>query len=1190
MQPNYQNISLPFCGQPDEPPAPAGPPFRPSNQECDNIMCDIAFKRPRLIDPPVNSDDDTLTADCENTKNQKSATCTQNTKENDPRLYINEFASCRTDVENRAEFVELRLFPQRQGQQPRENHYKIVAFTAISKQLQLVINLHRNSANLDGLLLLNNPNENFVQLPSKRNFNLLPCSDKEPVVLLLLQEHNVPKDSWQQISLGRRNRGFPPRNLNNPVGRDKNIFLLDVFKQTVIDGYIYGITPNTPIGNNIKEILEVRNTDCNFILPIGNPNDQHEKEASLNACPSFNPIPFDRAHFKLGVPTPGRHNDCTSQRQNQLNKINQPRNSKNVVGVTKESKDDLDCVCPADKAKLQIDEIDALINYEIRYIQQKYDKNYNSKFYPVSNFKYNVWPKLRRRGFDSRNPFFPDVTPFKVYSKGIPFLQDRWRCEVCHQRFKTCPHSLHPKTQKDKFTQPDGRPLTTQTDANQRYLVDHTNRKSHYTSVLHSVRQDRRKYDADARVRYRQPEQKDLRELANIFLTSFTIVKTNTALRGTETWYKTLTKIGANVGVGPVMHGRGAVVNMIKFMSDEGFSRIKNYLVDTQAPFTFILDGASDKTHNHYMSLFIQSIEGGHTIPYFFGLIHGDKSSTAENQLRLIKEWLSQQGPNFEEYFKRQIIGVSSDSAPVMKKLHRLIQAWYFEENPDSNRTLVQTYCLAHKLNLASRSALIPIKSDDDYGQNGSLKYFQTIEKFMQTTYTWISLAQRRIGDYREIMIASKQPRIELQELHVERWISSEHKTIKYFLGAWITVMGTMEAISDDTTNYKANVRGDAETFYNKMQDKQRLLTIVFLQDFTAAFKKWSEILQYFVGLMSDQLQHYNNLIQDLEEIAILNGPVLTSFLKSCKCPASSQEFGCSGVEEYENSETVMWRGVTFYHKDDEAPSLTILGPDLIRKSIERLDFYISKDMMVNLNVLCPERFPAGENVLRQNYPSFSTENTLPVYAREEIEYLGRIFGMRTDDLILEWAELFLSILTSPSWDILRTHRSSDAFWSRALRDDTLAWTDTTRLFIHTMKTVSVGSSMVEGSFSMFNSVKNQRRSQIGDALLTSLLNLSINGPADVDFFDEFAYAEAWKRAGRRLPGQEDCRDKADDERAIEDMLGLNEIEDDLINDGEDLPEIDPALVKEPYTDVYDSMQTFQHRYYKIERIRTVLM
>lgn len=45
-----------------------------------------------------------------------------------------------------------------------------------------------------------------------------------------------------------------------------------------------------------------------------------------------------------------------------------------------------------------------------------------------------------------------------------------------------------------------------------------------------------------------------------------------------------------------------------------------------------------------------------------------------------------------------------------------------------------------------------------------------------------------------------------------------------------------------------------------------------------------------------------------------------------------------------------------------------------------------------------------------------------PVYARSQIEYLGDMFGMKTDDLVLEWAELFLSILTSPSWDILRTH------------------------------------------------------------------------------------------------------------------------------------------------------------------------
>ncbi len=158
--------------------------------------------------------------------------------------------------------------------------------------------------------------------------------------------------------------------------------------------------------------------------------------------------------------------------------------------------------------------------------------------------------------------------------------------------------------------QENGRHISTQTETAQRHLMRHVNRKMHYTSVLYSVRQDRRNMDAEARHRYTQPENKDIRELASIFLTSFTLVKTNTALRGTDSWYKTLKKIGANVGTGKMLHGRTAVMNIVKFISDEGFSRIRAYLVAHQLPFTLILDGASDKTHNHYISMFIQSVEG----------------------------------------------------------------------------------------------------------------------------------------------------------------------------------------------------------------------------------------------------------------------------------------------------------------------------------------------------------------------------------------------------------------------------------------------------------------------------------------------------------------------------------------------------------------------------------------------------
>lgn len=124
-----------------------------------------------------------------------------------------------------------------------------------------------------------------------------------------------------------------------------------------------------------------------------------------------------------------------------------------------------------------------------------------------------------------------------------------------------------------------------------------------------------------------------------------------------------------------------------------------------------------------------------------------------------------------------------------MKKLQRLINGWVAQESdPNNRRTLIQVFCMAHKLNLASRSALIPLKSHFNYGKDGCLAYFHSVEK-----------------------LCSPRPRIELQELHTERWISSEHNTIKKFLMAWLAVAKTMDDVHMDKKIFRPALRNEAK-------------------------------------------------------------------------------------------------------------------------------------------------------------------------------------------------------------------------------------------------------------------------------------------------------------------------------------------------------------------------------------------
>lgn len=498
----------------------------------------------------------------------RANTCTSGTDEYNPDIYINEFYPCKEGAPSTKEFIELKRFPHKADKPQAILHHKVVAFTAKSRDLLLVINIHRSTVNNFGLLLLADNEASNVQTPKKKDFYLVPCSTKEPVVLLLLERKNIPQNIWAQIALtGPKDtaKNLSPRRLARLDNPDKTD-LFDVFTKTVIDGYIYGKTLNSPIKDDIKELLRINENNCNFILSTGNPNKQQDKATSLNSCPDNIPVHFDAQHVKLGIPTPGSPNDCSSRSTYQFEALEQPRSSENLVGVTVYADDTLECIIDSPN---EIEQLDALINYEIEYIRKNYDQNFASKFYPVTDFSDKIWPQLKKKGFDSRQPDFPETTPFEIVRKSesiqIPYLGDHWRCEPCSKRLQRCPHSMHQVSKLDEFSSDHGRQIPTKTAKVSRYLNAHTKRQTHYTSVLYSVREDRRLKDANARKRYREQEDPAFRRLANVFLDSFTLIKTSTAIYGTETWYKTLRKLNADVGPGPMSHGRKAATNIIIF-------------------------------------------------------------------------------------------------------------------------------------------------------------------------------------------------------------------------------------------------------------------------------------------------------------------------------------------------------------------------------------------------------------------------------------------------------------------------------------------------------------------------------------------------------------------------------------------------------------------------------------------------
>jgi len=418
---------------------------------------------------------------------------------------------------------------------------------------------------------------------------------------------------------------------------------------------------------------------------------------------------------------------------------------------------------------------------------------------------------------------------------------------------------------------------------------------------------------------------------------------------------------------------------------------------------------------------------------------------------------------------------------------------------------IVSIYCLAHKLQLASRSAIVPLKSDNNKTEDLPIVYFSAMEKFTQSAYIWFKMSGKKIGVFRDV---SEFPTIEMLHLHLERWISSQYNTVKNFILSWKTAVDALRRIIEDPSFDKKTSK-EAEELLFQFTDKKALITLHFLWDYTSVLKIWSEYLQKLSGVIIDQKQYFDHLKENLRKLETFDGKVMTSFLKECTCASDP----CT-LESYENSSSILWKGIVFQgYTDSEFPKFSDAAKALIRKTNERLRHYLPLDPIDAANVLNPKSLPPG--VLAKQYQN-------PNYGDKDIRYLATMLGFDADVVLHAWKTLLDAIHKSDSWPTNRVVMDANTFWALCLRDTTLPWIYEIRRFIQSIKTLSPSSVACETGFSIFNVIKTKTRSRLSDANVNAIMTILINGPGSVDRFDSQRYGFQWILTGHRWPKEDD--------------------------------------------------------------------
>lgn len=93
---------------------------------------------------------------------------------------------------------------------------------------------------------------------------------------------------------------------------------------------------------------------------------------------------------------------------------------------------------------------------------------------------------------------------------------------------------------------------------------------------------------------------------------------------------------------------------------------LMKHIVSKNFPFSIIVDGSTDSSDVHYMSMFFQILEENVPVVVFYKLVELSSDVTAKGIYTSIQNAFKSEDLDFLSYFRQNLVGYASDGEPVM--------------------------------------------------------------------------------------------------------------------------------------------------------------------------------------------------------------------------------------------------------------------------------------------------------------------------------------------------------------------------------------------------------------------------------------------------------------------------------------------------------------------------------------------
>ena len=596
----------------------------------------------------------------------------------------------------------------------------------------------------------------------------------------------------------------------------------------------------------------------------------------------------------------------------------------------------------------------------------------------------------------------------------------------------------------------------------------------------------------------REKEAQDMRvTLDHIFL-SYTARQAGVSFAKHPVLVANAKQMGVNLGIHHFHEA--ADQQKTEAISTGMHSILLNFLVKENQEFSLIVDGSTDNTNVPFLICYIQSLEDGFPMVYFYRLIELADGESAESMFSSFKQKLEEDDvafPGFVSYFKAKIVALATDGANVMIGSHN---SFLKKLRDYVDRHVSTVWCFAHKLNLGIQKGLQTNqkaqKKDPDFWY---FKYFEgVISKFYTFYMSWGSKTWQHLNE------VAQQVGLDVYRIRYffnVRWSSSHYEAIRSIKRNYKALAIDLTAIGLEDSEFREESKGKAEELYRLLTDQHVAFMINEYSDFLYLYMQVSKAFQGSEGLLVAKAGVVEDLLEKLGQLKLAPGKFLQSFLDqtSSELCGTSTTLPCT-VETYFTSEFVVFDEVSLT-KNHKAYHFPIVRPKLYDSLIAGIKSYFNLPLLKSLQIFDPSSFQPDTTPLLLNQPPNAYCRVLTVSIDDWKQVCEFFFAQppsprrgiteteraknqamkeRYDQCVgsfSQWKQLASAIA---SHDLLKANfrETVASFWFLALKQRDLPWTPALEKIVRAILVTPFGSSDCERGNQALSRIQTQMHNQ----------------------------------------------------------------------------------------------------------------